>query len=91
MWDWAREFAGEYWRYAIALFFFYLAIRATIDWVKDIKFYSANVWDFTKSSGINYKQAMGDSTPVPNKSRVIIVAPIMILTCTMGALIFLFA
>jgi hypothetical protein len=90
MWDWVQAFAGSNWRYAIALFFFYVAVRATIDWIRDIKFYSANNWDFTKSSGINYKQAMGDPTPVPNKSRVTVGAPIMIFTSTMSGLIIIF-
>lgn len=79
--------ASGNWQYALALLFAYFCVRALIDWYRDMKFYRSNGWDFEKSSGIIYRQAIGDDTPVPNKARVLIGAPLMIFVTAMASLI----
>jgi hypothetical protein len=82
MFDWLQEAVAINWRYAIVLFFFYGGFRVFVDWIRDLKFYYTNSWDFSKSSGVKLNQAIGDDTPVPNRARVLFVAPLLFLIFT---------
>ncbi len=90
MLDYLSLFIGNNLRYAIALVFAYFSVLGFADWIRDVKFYRRNGWNFDLQSNSKFKQAIGSDVPVPNKARVYFLAPIFVTLMTIGSLIFAF-
>ncbi len=79
-----------YWTKPAALFFWYCSLVLFWGWLKDLRFYRRNGWDFSKSSGFEMRTGLGSTTNIPNKMRVLASAPLGTFIFALGGLIFWF-